>query len=300
MEEGIKIAVEQLEPYVQKHNRSAESLLAAYRITRDRAYLREAMEKYPDDPRVCLDAYFQTAIFDREQSTPEQIHSWLSALTQAAPDNALGNYLAAAEYFKSGQPELALQELQVAGSKPRLTDYSVEYAYLAEEAYRAAGCSEAEAKAAGFATLPLAHLAVFKQLTQELTELANRYQQAGDLSAAYAVVEMAYELGRRMDQPDSRCLITQMVGNTIQRYALKVLDPSAQFGSTGLTVKDQLDLLEQRRQTLRELARASAVLETLPDQDVIMFFDRTKLFGEEAALRWLQSVYAPLDGNGQT
>src|SRR5262245_27265461 len=47
-----RLTAEQVEPYLEKNRRSAESLLAAFRATADKTFLREAMEKYPTDPRV--------------------------------------------------------------------------------------------------------------------------------------------------------------------------------------------------------------------------------------------------------
>ncbi|MCX7723105.1 MAG: hypothetical protein N2379_08635 [Verrucomicrobiae bacterium] len=290
MEEGLNITPEQLEPYVQKNNRSAESLLAAYRVSRERAFLREAMEKSPDDPRVCFDAYLLTAFFEREKSTPEQISARLEAFKMAAPDNALPHYLAAHEHFKSGHHELALQELEAASSKPQLNDYSVEYVYLAEEAYRAAGCSEAEAKVMANVQLLLPQLSHYKQLAEELYALARQYLAVGDTASAYAAVQMAFDLGRRLDSADSRYSIIQRVGTEIQRRALRILEPHTPWGTTGHTVAQQLELVEQRRQALGELGKIGMALETLPDRDLIIFFDRTKLFGEEAALRWLQTI----------
>jgi hypothetical protein len=42
----------QIEAYLAANRRSAESLLAAFRLTGDRALLQEASEKYPNDAHV--------------------------------------------------------------------------------------------------------------------------------------------------------------------------------------------------------------------------------------------------------
>ena len=72
----------------------------------------------------------------------------LDILKQAAPDNALANYLSAGNYFKSGQPEQAIEELQAGAAKLNFNDYTQDSIQSMTEAYMAAGYSEAEAKLA--------------------------------------------------------------------------------------------------------------------------------------------------------
>ena len=98
----------QVEAYLKANGRKASSLLAAYRTSGDPALLKEAMEKYPNDPQVAFEA-----AFDKDLS-PEQQRQWLNTFKQAAPDNALANYLSARDYFKAGQMDQAVQELAAA------------------------------------------------------------------------------------------------------------------------------------------------------------------------------------------
>lgn len=53
-----KLTAAQIAPYVQANHRNAESLLTALQTTGDRAFLREAMEKYPKDPKVAYAALY--------------------------------------------------------------------------------------------------------------------------------------------------------------------------------------------------------------------------------------------------
>src|ERR1700759_4169676 len=43
-----KLTREQVEPYLQANHHNAESLLAAFMTTGDRAFVRDAMEKFPN------------------------------------------------------------------------------------------------------------------------------------------------------------------------------------------------------------------------------------------------------------
>lgn len=55
--EEFRLSQTQVEPYLDKSGRSAESLIAGLVATRDLALLREALEKYPNDPLVNLVNY---------------------------------------------------------------------------------------------------------------------------------------------------------------------------------------------------------------------------------------------------
>ena len=100
------------------------------------------MEKFPGDPGVAFEAAC------KKDASPTERREWLEAFKKAAPDNPLANYLSALDYFKSGQSDQALQELTAALDRPGFADYTEERIQTDEEAYRAAGFSEAEAKMA--------------------------------------------------------------------------------------------------------------------------------------------------------
>jgi hypothetical protein len=60
LEGKAHVNLEQLAPYLEAKQRNAESLLAAFRATGDPSVLREAVEKYPDDPRVNFAAAYKS------------------------------------------------------------------------------------------------------------------------------------------------------------------------------------------------------------------------------------------------
>src|SRR4051794_8607753 len=61
MAAGDKLSLAQVEEYLKKAGRSAPNLLAAFRSSGDAGLLREAMEKYPDDPHVAFEAVVHPA-----------------------------------------------------------------------------------------------------------------------------------------------------------------------------------------------------------------------------------------------
>jgi RNA polymerase sigma factor (sigma-70 family) len=288
-----KLSRDQVESYLTLNRRSAESLVAAFRLAGDSSLLQEAVEEHPNEPRVSFAGWI--AAQTKNDAFPEERRQWLDAFKQSAPDNALANYLSAQDYFKSGQADRAVEELVAAAAKSKFQDYSADYAQNVEEAYLAAGSSEAEAKAVAAYDVLLPHLAEMRRLSESLPDLAALYRQAGDESSAQAVVLMGLDLGQRLEESSGGSLTTRdFVGLAIQRNILNRLEPGALYDDAGQTVQNQLDALTQRVESLKGLWKeAQPVLENVPDQELIRYFDRMKTFGETEALRWALNKFGP-------
>jgi len=282
-----KLTAGQVESYLKENQRSAASLLAAYRTTGERTLLDEAMQKFPNDPQVAFEAAF------KKDASGEEQRQWLNALKQSAPLNALADYLSAAHYFKTGQPDQAVQDLIAASGKPQFQDYTLERVQDDEEAYRAAGYSVAEAKTIPSMQLLLPQLAQMKELSRNLAELAKSYREAGDEPSAQAALHMAANLGQRYSnvspgEPE----VSQLVGIAVERIALNAMDPNSPYGSAGQTVQNRLDQLAQQDAKIRQLSQQTDALHSrMTEQDWISYKDRWRNFGEEAAGRWLINKY---------
>ena len=282
-----KLTTDQAEAYLNANRRSAASLLAAFRTTGDPVLLEEAMQKYPNDPQVDFEAAFKKDI------SPEERGQWLDALKRSAPDNALANYLSALDYFGAGQTDQAVQELIAASGKQQFQDYTQDRIQDDEEAFLSAGYSVAEAKTISSMQLLLPQLAQMKQLVFNMVDLANSYRQAGDDASAQAALQMAANLGQRYanvsaGEPE----ISQLVGMAVERIALGKMDPNSPYGGNGQTVQDRINQLAQQNAALNELNRqVEPLLPTMSDQDWISYKDRWRVFGEEAAMRWVLSKY---------
>jgi len=281
-----KLSPEQLETFLTQNQRNAESLLIASRISGDAAYLKEAEAKFPNDPRVAYDAAFKS-------DSPQERSQWLDRLKQSAPDNALPNYLSALDAFKSGQMDRAAQEITAASGKQQFQDYSMDFLQNAEDAYRSAGYSEAEAKTIAATQLLLPDLKELRDLGRQMVGLANSYRQSGDAPSADAALQMDIALGQRFGGYPSEPLIDRLVGIAIQRDALAAMDPNSPLGTPGQTVQDRLNQLDKSREDLRSLARQRVgLLENMSDPDVVSYWDRWRTFGYEPAIRWAISKYA--------
>lgn len=282
-----KVSLDQLEAYLAKNHRSVDALLGALRASGEDALLQEAKDKFPNDPRVQFAAAFKT-------ESPEERRQWLEKLKQSDPANALPDYLLAAEHFRTGQAEQALQELTAAAAKPGMGNYVQDFIQNAEEAYTAAGIPSDEAKAIAAASALLPEQARLKQMGVDLRELAKRYQQAGDETSAQTVFEMSLNLGRRLGDSPQSTLIEELVGMAIQRLTLNAMNPNAPYGDTGQTVQNQIAALDARRKGYKELtSKSQPILLSMSNQDVAHYFERTKLYGEVAAMRWVISKAPP-------
>jgi tetratricopeptide (TPR) repeat protein len=276
-----QVSREQLEPFLAQNHRSVEALLGALRASGDDTLLAEAKERFPNDPRVQFAAAFKS-------DSPEERAQWLEKFKQSDPDNALANYLLAAEHSKAGQTDQALQEIAAANSKRGFDNYLLDFMQNAEEAYQAGGYSPAEAKAIAATSALLPELAKLKQVGVDLAELAKRYQQAGDETSAQSALQMGLDLGHRLDQSPQVTLIQELVGMAVEKIALNAMNPDAPYGGSGQTVNEQIDALTSRRKAYRELsAQSDRILMSLSDEDVAHYYDRIRLYGDVAAMRWV-------------
>ncbi|MGH7952752.1 MAG: RNA polymerase sigma factor [Limisphaerales bacterium] len=281
-----KLTAAQVETYLKANRTNAASLLAAYRASGDLALLKEAMEKYSNNPEVAF-----AAALDKNLS-PEEQRQWLNTFEQDAPNNALVNYLSALNYFNSGQIDQGVQELTAASGK-QLDDYTLDRVQDEEEAYLSAGYSQAEAETIASQSLMLSQDPQVKQLGQDLISLANAYSQSGDQDSAQASLQMAMNLGQNMaNKSSSMALINQLTGLSIETLALNAMNPNSPYGSNGQTVQDQLNQIAQYRTSIRQLAQqAEPLLPTLSDQALLDFDNRRMMFGETAAMQWVVSKF---------
>jgi hypothetical protein len=277
-----KLTADQVEAFLKANRTNAASLLAIYRINGDPALLKEAMEKYPNDPQVDI-----AAVFDKDLS-PEEQRQWLNTFEKSAPDNALADYLSAYNYFNSGQIDQGIQELTTSAGKG-IDEYTSDQAQEAEEAYLSAGYSAAEAERIADSWVTLPELYQVKHLGMDLVDLANAYSQSGDQDSAQAALQMAMGLGQRYADPSTDwALISQLMGSAVQKIALTAMNPNTPYGDNGQTVQDQINQITQSRAAITQLAdQATPLLPTLSDQDILNYENRRRAFGELAALQWV-------------
>jgi len=282
-----KLTAAQLQSYLETNGRNAASLLAGFRTSGDAALLEEAMKKFPDDPQVAFEAAM------RKDIAPEERRRWLDALKQASGDDAFARYLSAADHFKHGASDKALEDMMAASGLRQFHDHTLDRILADDEAYRAAGYSVAEARIAATSHLLLPQLIEFRDLSQRMVDMAESYGRAGDESSRRAAVDMIAEMGRRYsDGAPGETLISQMVGIAVERRALGAMDPNTPYGDDGTTVQQRMDYLVSQKAAVLELGRQTeGVWDRMSDQDWITYHSRSVVQGEMAALRWLAARY---------
>ena len=287
---NVKLTAQQLESYLRANRRSAASLLAAYRTSKDPALLTEAMRNFPDDPQVAFEASM------RSDATPEDRRKWLDVFKKSDPDNALANYLSALDNFKAGHTDDAIREF-TAASKKQFEDYTSERYQDDSEAYMGAGYSVADAKAVASLQLLLPQLQQVKDLRRDFVDLSKSYQQAGDqrlrpggLANGHLTGRTLrhFHAGRTVHQPARRDRVGRLCSEehgSQQRLRRGWPDGPGPAKSRSL----------QQRAALEERSRkVEAILPAMAEQDWISYRDRWLMFGEENAENWIVSKYGQL------
>jgi hypothetical protein len=277
----LKLDGEQLARYLHDNRGSAEAWLTVSRLTGNLASLRQAAQTFPNDPQVQLELAMRG-------ETPDERRQALNAFRQAAPENALGDYLSALDNFHRGQPDAAIQDLLQADAHTRLDDHTLEMLQSSEEAYLSADYSAAEAKAAAMLGLQRIQVAPLKELSTVISDLQRQYTQRGDSESAQAVVQLGLALGQKV-QNQSQFLIDDLIGMGIEKRFLSQLPPATVIEANGQTASERLAAMRARQEELRRITGSAAtLLSGLNENEAVAYFDRQKLYGELEALRWLK------------
>ncbi len=276
---------EQIEAYLQQNHHNVESLLAAYQVSRDPAYLREAATNAPNDPAVQF-AVIANNIFPNEQ------RKWIDAFKASSPQNALPWYFSASDYFKSKQPEQAVQELAQATRRPLYGDYSAQTSQAVEEMYNLAGWPPLAAKAwaPGTAASSVSYLNVLKSLANETVQAQQQYLSQGDANSANTMASMGIVLGDQLRRAPSP--IDQLVGIAAEKKILAQLDPTQNYDFLGRPVSQAQAELDRQKLNIRDLIQnRDQVRPTLTETELNNYWEREKLYGEAYAMQWLQSKF---------
>jgi RNA polymerase sigma factor (sigma-70 family) len=275
---------EQVEAYLRQNHRNVESLLAAFQVSRDPSYLREAATNSPTDPVVQF-AVIANKVF------PDEQRKWIDAFKASSPENALPWYFSASDYFKSKQPDQAIPELTQATRRQLYGDYATQTTQAVEEMYNSAGWPALAAKGWAPGTAAASgYLAVLKDLANETVQTQQRYVTQGDANSASSMASMGMVLGDQLRRAGGA--IDELVGIAIEKKILGQLDPTGNYDFLGRPVSEALADLDRQREAVREaLQIRDQVRPTLNESELNNYWEREKLYGEAYALRWLQSKH---------
>jgi hypothetical protein len=272
---------ELIERYLASGATNAEDLLAARQAGGGVEFLKMALERFPNDPRVLFASLSQ-------KEDPALWRERLERLKAAAPGNALPDYVSARDHFKNSRPEEGFADLMAAAGKSTFNDYTLDAVQNTEDLYLHAGKSPGEAKALATSSALLPHLAEMKGLSQELAKLERQYLGAGDSESAERLAALGVQLSHRLETGDgSHTLIGQLVGIASERIVLNPLEGERSYDFLQGSPKERLDALTALRTTLRsDMSFVTPWMRTASESQLNSYFERLKLYGEANAMAW--------------
>lgn len=290
----LALPPEKVAEYLQRHNRNAASLLAAFRALQDTNLLNEAAERFPNDPQV------QWSMLTSDTLDAAGRRKWLDAFKTSSPNNSLADYLSAAEHFKAGDRAAALKEITDASGKAAFQDYTMEAMIDEQDLRRASGQSAMLAMHGhGWAEASMKQYPQLKTVSDSIAEAAQTYRDSGDPDAANHLIQMGLGLAERLNSREgNKFIIGELVGFAIEARMLKNLDANTKYDALGgKTPSERLEEMKQSKAAYYEL---SAVLPkaygVLSESEWVTYSDRMKTFGERAALKWLQEHISNVEG----
>jgi hypothetical protein len=279
----FKLSPEQVQAFLAKNGTNAESLLAAFNVTSNKEFLREAVRRFPDSSFVLASALANDAL-------PDQRRQLMDRLKEVSPENPLANYLSARDHLKNQQPDLALREFTDGSSKNGFHDFTVERIQGLEEMYLSAGYSPAEAKALAMTSLQVPSVSQLRELGRDMSALERRYAATGDAASAQMLARMGLTLAADITHGNANSLLSQMVGTVVEREFLSSLDPNVSYDFLPEPVPERIAQLQAQDRSIREAAQFfDHWMQTANDAQLVSYFDRLKLYGEAAAINWART-----------
>ena len=269
----------EVEAFLREKGRTAQNLLAASRLHKDLKYAREAAILEPQNPLAQLELALRG-------ETPEEKGAALAAFRLAAPDNSLGDYLAAHQAFQSGDASAAGAALLQGLDNPLFADYSQEIVAGSEQAYLSAGYDSQGAALSAMLSLTLERVETLRSVGDNVKALQDEFIRTADFDAAEPTVVIGLTLGQRM-QEQGPYMIDRLLGISIERKFLQQLDPLTEAGPGGQTAAARMEALQADLLEISSLASAFPEKFDSADQArQVQYFAKMKAEGELSAMRW--------------
>jgi hypothetical protein len=270
----------EVEAFLKNQGRTTMNLLAASRLLHDLSYAREAAKTDPQDPAAQLELALRG-------ETPEEKSAALAAFRAAAPDNSLGDYLAAHQAFAAGDVGAAGLALAQSLDSPLYLDYTRKIVDGSERAFLDAGYDASAAAGAAMFSLELAQYQPIRSVADNLGRLQEEFIRSADFDAAEPTVIIGLTLGQRI-QDQGVYMIDQLVGISIEKKFLQQLDPLTAAGPGGQAAGERLDALDAKLLEIRTMTTAFTEKFASADEATqAQYLAKMKAEGEFAAMKWL-------------
>ena len=276
------ITLAQLTLWLDRCGRTAETLVAAWELTKDPALEEELAAKFSNNPLVCL------ALLSGKDGMANPV--WVERLRKAAPDHPLPDCLASAAAAREGNFEAARSMLELAlGKKGRREMLTAERMIVVREAAAAAGLGEREA-----AYAPSKVMSNCVQIELEVSRGAMAFiksakseANSGNSSTAEERAATAISLASHLLQDRGSSLIVEMFNASILKSAAKILPEDTLLGDTGGTITDAIKkdaaALEQTGKNVEQL---QGFMEFATPAEITAYWDHYMQEGESKAIRW--------------
>lgn len=268
-----------IDAYLERHQFSRESMLAAALMSEDPARLIAAARRYPDDP------YFQLLVIAGD-ALPEERREWLERFKASQPDNLLSSLFLGGDLLADGEVEAGLAELHVSANSEGHEDFSNEGGLVLEAALIELGHPPLEAKMRSNGAISSRHL---QRIQQEMKHLRKLADEAGSPEEKTELASLGAKVGYRMHHGGTSAnRITQLVGFAQQNVFSRMLDPDTAIAGIDKTPTQLREEFEAEKARIISDSELSERTGELTEQQVVHLIDRRRVFGDENANNWLR------------
>ena len=217
--------------YLERHGRSAASLLAVWQLTKDESILREAYKRF-DDPVIAVHAFYFLGL------TKEEKQALAKQLEQTHVESPLGQVLSGALLAKDGQSAAAIAKLREAASKGPM-DLGIPNQLLAQrEALMSLGKTSLEARLLTTFSLDMPHTVPYRELARSAFAEVKSLIAADNTEAALALASDVITYARNLSAGNNRFVVNELVAVSLEAGALDALPPDVEIGDSGLTAAE--------------------------------------------------------------
>lgn len=279
---SAKEAQSPLEKYLSGRDRDARGLLQAFRTSKHRDYLEEALERFPDDPMVLL----HCVLYDTEPT--EERKATLLKLQNLLPDDAVPRYLLGEQLLQEGDNAGALKLLMAGSLKPHANNYAHEMISDNQAFLEASGVSPVDALAQASFNVELRLLTPMRNLLSLVQDIHADISadRDGDATARdWAIV--GSRLAQSMQSQMSQTLVEELSIIGSEKKFLARLQPDTELVAGGMTVDQRTTDIAELHALVRTLPLMSSDALTLPPEEKVLFFTKLRQEGELSAVLWL-------------
>lgn len=271
--------VRELDVFLARAGRSPANLIAAWRLSDDSAFLREAVTLFPDNPQVQF-ALLQADLF------PEERLDWLKRFKITAEDNPLPSFLLARELLQAGGVDAAIAEIVATRTRSRFSDYFAEELLARESAFLEAGHSPGRAKMGAMSvSVSIQELGQIRKVVSD-ENLIRRVKELGeDTWSQFA--DAVFQLAESLQSGPGRHVTHQMVGHSLEAMILAHYPNDLVIPALGGTPAEVRQAHAAHLDQRREFARRAPTILRASEEELIGYFDRLKVLGELEAMHWL-------------